>query len=252
MILNMRNFKFLLIFLCGGVFLFSCNLANRGRSTITGRLSGAGGEQFILQELGPTEVQRVDSVVADEKGSFIFKVSPAGQCFYLLQSKSGRVLVLTLDENERAEVSGGFDEFPDMTRLEGTPDNILLQSFFEFTRKNERKVDSLEMLLVEHQDSADYYVLTLKLDAAFKQIWEKQRHFEQGFIDKNSGSLVSLIVLNYAFGMSPVLSPEEDSAWYVKLDKSLNAGFPDNKHVKYHHQRVMEFRRQQEVKNLKR
>jgi hypothetical protein len=60
------------------------------------------------------------------------------------------------------------------------------------------------------------------------------------FIDNHPASLASLIVLNYAFGMSPVLSPDEDSAYYQKLDSTLSRQFPGNKHVKFHHRRIME------------
>jgi hypothetical protein len=115
---------------------------------------------------------------------------------------------------------------------------MLLHDFFVYTRLNERKVDSLEMLLVEQQDSSGYYLLTQRLDTSFRQIWESQVLYEKEFIDKHPGSLASLVVLNYAFGMSPVLSPEEDFEYYAKLDSVLFKKFPENKHVQYHHQRV--------------
>jgi len=68
---------------------------------------------------------------------------------------------------------------------------MLLNEFFRSTRKNERQVDSLEMLLMDRQDSAGYSELTEKIDAAFRQIWERQRSFEMAFINKNPKSLAS-------------------------------------------------------------
>ncbi len=243
--------KILTLLACVILLLTGCNQSEQGKAMISGKLTDASGERLILQELGSTELHNLDSVTVDTGGHFLFELAPAERGFYLLQAGSGKVLVVTLDKGEQVIVTGDFAEFPDRTRIEGSADNALLQSFFEFTRKNEQRVDSLENLLVERQDSADYYPLTLRLDTAFKQIWELQRDYEKSFIDQNPGSLVSLIVLNYAFGMSPVLSPAEDSVYYLKLDKSLGAKYPDNKHVAYHHQRIMEFRRQQEVKNLR-
>ncbi len=248
----MNKSRFVTIVFLLGFFFTGCNLKNQGKATIAGKLSGAAGERLILQELDTKEIHNLDSVIVDNGGAFTFSVMPAERSFYLLQATSGKVLVLALDKGETVHVSGAFQDFPDATCIDGTPDNLLLQNFFAFTRKNEHRVDSLENLLVERQDSSDYYQLTVNLDTAFKQIWEQQRTFEKSFLDKNSGSLVSLIVLNYAFGMSPVLSPEEDSAYYINLDTSLNKAFSENKHVKYHRQRIQEFRRQQEVKTLKR
>jgi len=47
--------------------------------------------------------------------------------------------------------------------------------------------------------------------------------------------------------MSPVLSPEEDFKYYQKLDSALVQVFPENKHVKFHHQRVLEYKRKSSV-----
>jgi hypothetical protein len=109
-------------------------------------------------------------------------------------------------------------------------------------------VDSLDMLLAERQDSSDYYNLTQKLDTSFREIWENQRALETTFINNHSGSLASLVVLNYAFGMSPVLNMDEDFRYYQALDSTLSISFPGNKHVLFHHQRVMESQRKT-VKN---
>ena len=68
------------------------------------------------------------------------------------------------------------------------------------------------------------------------------------FINKNSNSLASLIVLNYSFGMNPVLSPEKDFAYYQKLESTLFRKFPENKHVKFHHQRVLELQRKASIR----
>jgi hypothetical protein len=146
--------------------------------------------------------------------------------------------VLMLNPGDKIDLSGSARDFPDNVVVKGPKEAMLLNDFFRHTRANERQVDSLEMLLAERQDSSDYYQLTQKLDTPFRQIWDRQRSYEMTFIDNNSGSLASLVVLNYAFGMSPVLSPEEDFAWYRKLDSALFVKFPENKHVKFHHQRV--------------
>lgn len=235
----LRLTKTLLLF-C--LLLLSCNHSGDGKATISGVLTGAAGEKLVLRKLGPGEMERLDSTTVDPKGAFSFALTPAGTDFYLIQDNGGKVLAIILGEGGQITVSGDFSDFPNRTKVEGSEDNILLQDFFGFTRKNEQKVDSLEMVLANAQEESNYYQITQQIDTAFKAIWEEQREFEKRFIDKHAGSLASLIVLNYAFGMSPVLSPVEDSAYYLKVDSALMPVYPENRHVQYHHRRIPELR----------
>lgn len=233
------------------LILLGCNRQHEDIAVVEGQFQNCCGETITLLELNTKSIEKLDSMVLDDSGRFRFSVKTEEPGFCMLQSKHGKVMVLYVEGGNTITLSGDFVSFPDRIRLKGPADAEALEEFFIFTRKNERKVDSLEMLLVEKQDSAGYYKLTLRVDTAFREIWDSQRDYGKAFIDRNSGSLVSLIVLNYSFGLSPVLSPEEDPAWYLKLDSSLMERYPENKHVQYHHQRMLEFQREQEIKKGK-
>ena len=88
----------------------------------------------------------------------------------------------------------------------------------------------------------------LQFDTLFRQIWEEQRAYEIKFLEEHPGSLTSLIVVNYSFGVRPVLSMDEDLAWYRKVDSSLTARFPGNRHVIYNSKRIADFERQKQLK----
>ena len=105
--------------------------------------------------------------------------------------------------------------------------------------------DSLTDLLHQHQYDDDYYQLTLSTDEIFGRIWEDQKSFERNFIDRHPGSLATLLVLDYAFGPRPVLSEQDDWDYYKKVDSVLMKKYPTNKHVLFHHKRMM---RDQSVK----
>ena len=105
-------------------------------------------------------------------------------------------------------------------------------------------------VLHTHQYASDYYKITISFDTLFQGTWQDQRKFEKDFIDKNTSSLSSLLVLNYAFGPRPVLSKDEDFSYYLKVDNSMMRLFPTNKHVIYHHKRITEYQRQKNNKNL--
>jgi hypothetical protein len=218
----------------------SCQQPVGNTAHIKGLLTGASGLKLTLLEMDTREIHPVDSVIPDHNGQFSFSPVIKESGFWLLKAPSGKVLVLMLSPGNQVDLTGSAIDFPDQVIVKGPEEAVLLNNFYHHTRLNEKQVDSLDMIIADHQDSSDYYQLTQKLDTSFKQIWENQRNNEMAFINKNPGSIASLLVLNYAFGLSPVLSPEEDFGFYQKLDSTLSAKFPENKHVKFHHQRVLE------------
>jgi len=233
------------------VFFVSCKTHLPDQTLIRGQLTNRPGEKIVLTELDTKSIRKVDSAILNEGGKFRFLVKVPEPGFYMVQSQQGKVLVLYARPGDTIDLTGSMISFPDNITVKGPEETLKLEGFFRFTRQNEKRVDSLENLLVEKQDSAGYYPLTLRIDTAFRQIWESQRDYEKAFITRNPGSLISLIALNYAFGFSTVLSPDEDSVWYRKLDSALMKRYPGNKHVKYHHRRLLEFQREREIKKGK-
>jgi hypothetical protein len=238
--MNMTKFLFMVSIM---IFVTSCRQPFNNMAQVKGAFTEASGFKLVLQEMDTREIHAIDSVVLDNKGSFSFSPVIKEPGFWLLKAPTGKILVLMLNAGDMVELTGSARDFPDHVIVKGPEEIMQLNDFFLHTRLNERRVDSLELLLVEQQDSSGYYQLTQKLDTSFKQIWESQVKYEKEFIDEHPGSLASLVVLNYAFGMSPVLSPEEDFTYYQKLDSTLFMKFPENKHVKFHHQRVLELKR---------
>jgi len=229
------------------LFISACQHPHRDTATVKGSFTEAEGFKLILQEMDTREIHAVDSVVLDKGGEFSLTPVVKEPGFWLLKANTGKILVLFLNPGDKVELSGSARDFPDKIMLKGPQETVFLNDFFLGTRMNERKVDSIEMLLLGRQDSADYYQVTQKLDTSFGQIFESQRNIEIEYINSHPGSLTSLVVLNYAFGMNPVLSPEDDFIYYQKLDSELCVKFPENKHVKFHHQRMVEIKRKMSV-----
>lgn len=215
-----------------------CSTRDTGEAVIETELIDAAGKVFLLQEMDTRTVRTVDSVVIGPDGRHTFRLAVAQTGFWLLGAPTGKVLVLMLSPGDHVKVSGSATGFPDHIELAAPEETMALQAFFAQTRLNERKVDSLEMLIADHQEDENFYEFTKSLEPVFRQISEDQRYLAIGFIDRHLSSIGSLVVLNYAFGLSPVLSPAEDSAIYRRVDSALSSRYPDNKHVRYHHDRM--------------
>jgi hypothetical protein len=245
---NLKNIIRLMLLI---VAVTSCHPRDPEFAVIKGELSNGARVKLVLSELGTKDLRPVDSAMTDDAGRFSFTIKPAEAGFYMLRDSTGKVMVMQLGKGDTLILSGDFSDFPDRILLHGSEDAEALHAFFTITHVHEKQVDSLELLLAERQDSSGYYALTQSLDTVFSGIWNRQRDLETRFILAHPGSLASLIVLNYSFGMNPVLSPAEDTALYQLLDSTLMQAYPENSHVLFHHRRILEFRRQQEVKRLK-
>jgi hypothetical protein len=103
---------------------------------------------------------------------------------------------------------------------------------------------------MENRESPSFYQLSLSFDTLFQKLIDNQKLIEKTFIQQNPNSLASLIILNYKFGMKSVLTIEEDLPIFVQLDSVLQVKYPTNKHVSFHHQRIMEYQRQEREKQL--
>jgi len=222
------------------VLVIACSQQHGKMAEISGQFNDGSGIKLLLEEMDTRAFRPIDSVTLDNTGKFSFMAQIDESGFWILKAPSGKILVIRLDPGDHFTLTGSAAGFPKNIQLNGNEEAVLLNNFFLHTHQNEQKVDSLEMLLAERQDSSDYYQYTQQLDTVFKQIWDDQRKTEIDFIHKNQGTLSTLVVLNYGFGLSPVLSIHDDFNFYRQVDSALMLRLPENKHVKFHHQRVEE------------
>ncbi len=227
------------------VLALSCTRNGKHKDLVDLRLqfTNTKSEKVVLQELGVKDIRNLDSAFFDEKGkaSFALKVPDPG--FYMIRLTDGRFQTLNLAGGENVTLAGDLKKFPSDCRITGSKGSELLKTFFDHSSRNRRMVDSLTEVLHQHQYSEDFYWLSLSIDTIFGKIWNDQKRFEKEFIDKNLTSLASLIVLNYSFGPRPILNEDDEFVYYFKLDTNLRKFYPHNKHVVYHHQRVVDLLR---------
>lgn len=230
--------KFLIIII---LVLFStgCNRKNAEQASVSGKFSDGKDICLVLTEMQPQEMKTIDSVNLQDDGSFNFRINMTQPGFWLLKAPSGKVLVLVIHPGDKIELTGSIENFPDKAEVNGSEEAIALHRFYQATGGEERIVDSLEAELVDHQEEADFYRISANIDTAMHRVWERQHAREAEYLQKHCADISSLVVLNYAFGIQPVLSEKNDSLYFLMLDSALTKKFPGNKHVVFHHQRVL-------------
>ena len=244
------------------MLLGSCSRQKTGNTVIKGRMQDAGCRMqdagcrmqdagcrmILLQELLLEGSANLDSVVPDAKGDFLFRLKPAETGLYMLRLPKLAPLVLELHPGDSVFVSGSFLSFPADVIITGSQASKDLQAFFKASAVNKSGFDSLENILITHQDDPDFAALTLKLDESLKPIWEKQRELEINYLNSHPVSLTSLLVLNHSLSLSPVLTFDLDSVYFLRLDSSLGKAFPGNQHAGFHHKRIIRARQLQQSK----
>lgn len=205
--------------------------------------------QFRLDEMDVNAIHPMDSVTVDPGGNILFKFKPTQAGFYILRFPDKKKIILLLDTNETLEIKGDCDKPAEDLLLQGSPGTLLLADFFRETSSNRKAVDSLKLLIHEHEGRPDFLTINTEADDRFRKIISNQRAIELRFLQKNPNSLACLIVLNYTFDRrQPILDIDQDLRLYQQVDSSLTIHYPNNKHLKYHHQRILEQQRQQSAK----
>jgi hypothetical protein len=248
----MKHFRTLLPLLLGLIVLSCSETEHKDRITLTGNIRNADGERLLFREMAADSIHDLDSLVLDDKGLFRFTTRSSEPGFYILKFASGPGIILSFEKGDEPVISADLKNKPFAYAIKGSPGSEILKDFISLTQKNLAKADSLRSVLMTNRESPDFYRLSLKFDTLFQDLIHEQRNLEISFIDKNSSSLVSLIILNYNFGMGPVLDPESDLPLFIKLDSNLTSRYPSNRNVAFLHSRIIDFQRQKkEGKEMK-
>jgi len=218
---------------------------------IEGEFQNASGKKLYFSELEVDGIINLDSIILDDKGKFKFRYKPSDAGFYLLKSVTGEKILLLLEKDESVKVFSNFDKVPFSYEVSGSPGSLLLKEYFFQTSVNLCKADSLTSILIKLKGTPEFFQRSIAFDTLFNKIINDQKTVEKTFISKNKNSLASLIVLNYTFGMLPVLKEDEDFNLYLLLDSTLTKSYPFNKHVLFLHKRVAEHQRQQALQKLR-
>jgi peroxiredoxin len=233
--------KLITSFFLAGILLVSCTQkGNRSSASISGSVPELAGKWIFLEELEVKRLVTIDSSRADGKGNFSFNIGLTSPAFFILRSDGDQQVSLLLDKNERAEIHCDQKLFSTGCNVTGSAGSQLLFSFEEFMLQQKQRIDSLAEVFYAFEGTPEFQKKKLELDSLYAVIMENQRNYVFGFIEKNKGSLASLLVLNRKLGNNKVLDEEEDYIYFHRVDSALSILYPDNKHVLDHHNRVKE------------
>lgn len=204
----------------------SCNKA--GKSVhINARFDQAAGDTFYLSRILTEQLDPLDTLIADESGSFRWKGFAEQSGFYLLDDGGYRQLTLVIHPGDKLKLTGSIDDPMSNMEIVGSVDSgrLLL-----LNRSLTGRLRQLDSLVTAYQDSlaagAGHEYLEVVEEAAMN-IFEAQREFNKQFIMEDISSLANMVALyqNISY-QRPVLDIMEDYKYFTMVDSALFLNYP--------------------------
>ena len=209
---------------------------------ITGKLENPGhGEYIFLEELKSNELLSVDSIMISDDGSFNIKREVNYPSFYLLKINENNFLTMLIEPGEKIKLSSVHDSLNFPSLITGSEGTKLLVDYNKELRRTISKLSSLSDIYMENIGSPGLPALIDSLDGLAQNHLNEINLFTKKYIDDNITSLVSLMALYQQ--VSPnvyVLDPSKDLSYFLKVDSSLYAKYPEYDQVQILHNQVKE------------
>lgn len=223
-------------------FLLTLLLLSCGKKSvvISGRIENATrGEYIFLAELMENEVKDVDSVKFDEKGTFSFSREITIPVFYLLRLKNGNFFTLLAEPGEKIEFLAKYNSLNEPESVRGSEGTAKMIEYNKKLKATIEKIRGLFDIYNQNTDSPDLQKVMQTLDSMNKSYLSEINSYTKDYIDKNSGSLVTLLALYQQVApRAYVLDPEKDIKYFVKVDSVLFRKYPESGPVKALHEQV--------------
>ncbi len=217
------------------ISVLSCS-SKPERGNINGNLKNFKEGYVYLDEITIESAIPKDSAKVDEKGNFILKFDTKEPSFYRLRLAENNYILLIVDDKEQIEFSADANNMGKTAQVKGSAESEKLFYATHHLQRNAEQLDSLNGVFQREQNNPALDSIKMVLQEAFNRMTEEEMVFIKSFIDKNTNSLACLAMIDK-------LSPDDNLAYYKKIDESLNKSLPNNSYSKMFHKKVLELSR---------
>ena len=215
--------------------------------TIEGSLENANNEKLYLVELKTDGVNKVDSVQLGQEGNFEFTGYTETPKFFLVRTTPRNSVTLVVEPDDDITLEGDAQNLGNnytVSGSEGSREVMQLRKRLETTIAS---LDSLGKIYKDNPGQEEQGALRTRLNEESRKIVQRQKEYTKDFIDRNLNSLASLMALYQQIGpRSYVLNPQQDFAYFEKVDSALMANYPNSEPVKSLHSQVEEMENRME------
>ncbi len=213
--------------------------------TVSGEVRNANGEKLYLIELQSNNIVFLDSIILNNEGNFNFKGITDIPKFYALRTTPNNYLTLIVNPFEQITVKTDGNNLAKDPTIEGS---IETQKITELRKRLDGSVNRLDSLGNYYRSligTKDLVRVRDSLNQVSKEIINNHREYTKLFVKENSHSLASLMALYQQIAPRRyVLNPADDYEYFVLVDSTLMAKYPESDAVKALHTQMQEIKRQ--------
>lgn len=198
--------------------------------TVSGHIEGAGnGEYILLREVKPNLLEPVDSVIPSRDGRFEFRSETSFPSFFLLSMGSDNFLTLMVNPGDKIKITASADSLSSPSMVTGSE---ATNTMLRFRREHDLVISELERLTKAYNDSIGSHRLPLIMDSLDRKasgIVADFREKAMKYLEENSGSMVSIFLLNQQVvpGLQ-LFDPAKEPALFYRADSLLYALYPES------------------------
>ena len=240
---KVRNTLVWFLLILVAVVFVSCKKTTRAGAdeiVINGKLTNSIGKMIWLSEFDGKKMHIIDSALVEEDELFSFLVKPKYAGFYIVSSRKNDNVFLIGNMGETITLTGDANHLSSTWNAKGSDETRLYLNYWNVSRKQLRQIDSLTVLFRSIHMNPESMVSRIRMDSVFNAIMETQRVAATRFINKNKGSLASLLVIDAKFSKIPLFYEERDINYFKMLDSGLSKTYKGNPMVVDFHERVQQ------------
>ncbi len=207
--------------------------------TVEGNYENSSGEKVSLIELKTEGMNKVDSTVLDEAGTFTFTGYTNIPRFFVVRAGDRKSVTLIVKPEDDIRLTADLNNFNSTYQIEGSEDSREVMKLRRRLESSITQLDSLGKIFRENPGKENMEGLRGRLNEESRKIVNEHKEYTKDFIDRNLNSLASLMALYQQVGpRSYVLNPKEDFEYYKKVDSALMAKYPNSDPVQSLHSQV--------------
>lgn len=213
--------------------LFSCsNTASNEGFKVSGQLENAEGKMVYLK-LVSTKLMTIDSATV-ENGYYELTGQKETSELYIFQVGEGfkQFAYIALDKNTQLTLNGDAEQLINSYTVDNSEECSIIR---EITLHNAKTMDALadvDVFYREHKNNPNQdSIQKICMERAQIVVNAEKVNLKQ-MIDKNIGTLASLIAVNQRVGRELALNPEEELAVWEKVSNGLNEKYPNSYQTK--------------------
>ncbi len=210
---------------------------------LTGNIEGNHPVTFFLEELTPSEIIPLDTIITNHEGGFTHSLQVKNAGFYRLRTTHVDFITLAMEPGENIHINADSDQLKETYTVSGSDGSQILWRLNNKILDGIAKADSLRTIYHEYRFNSQFHNVKQDLQSQYNQIIEQQEKYAISIIEKNPESLASILALYQYFEDNALLSDTAHFEYFEKLSKTLCSNYPSNKHVINLKKRVSDIKR---------